>query len=549
MKRKLLPLLILTGLIIAALAVLLGGDLIAKYTPSKEKADTAELFQVKDDQVALVFNKELQEAKGIVVDGTTYLPIGWVNEKLNSRFFWDSVEKLLVYALPDKILYANQGTKGSDGKVLVRMKGDELYLSLGLVLNYTDIRIAAYDQGTVKRLFIDNDWGAETVATAKRGTKVRTGDDIKKPIVTEAVRNSKLRIISRGETWSKVATEDGYLGYIRNKAMREPYEEALESSFQAPVYESQSLGEKVVLVWHQVTRAGANQGMEELIARTKGVNVISPTWYALTDNQGNYTSLASREYVEKAHSMGIQVWALIDNFSKDVQSATLLTPTSNRKKLIEKLMKEVETYDLDGLNLDFEGIPEEAGPPYVQFIRELSIECRKKGVILSVDNTVPKDFNLFYNRKEQGAVADYVIIMGYDEHYAGGEPGSVASIGFVEEGIANTLKDVPKEKIINAVPFYTRLWKEGDGDPSSSALGISKAKTWLDDNHVELVWQESVGQYYGELTEGDVRQYLWMEDERSLGLKMDLIKKYDLAGVACWKLGLESENVWDVISQ
>lgn len=549
MKRKLLPLLILTGLIIAALAVLLGGDLIAKYTPSKEKADTAELFQVKDDQVALVFNKELQEAKGIVVDGTTYLPIGWVNEKLNSRFFWDSVEKLLVYALPDKILYANQGTKGSDGKVLVRMKGDELYLSLGLVLNYTDIRIAAYDQGTVKRLFIDNDWGAETVATAKRGTKVRTGDDIKKPIVTEAARNSKLRIISRGETWSKVATEDGYLGYIRNKAMREPYEKALESSFQAPVYESQSLGEKVVLVWHQVTRAEANQGMEELIGRTKGVNVISPTWYALTDNQGNYTSLASREYVEKAHSMGIQVWALIDNFSKDVQSATLLTPTSNRKKLIEKLMKEVETYDLDGLNLDFEGIPEEAGPPYVQFIRELSIECRKKGVILSVDNTVPKDFNLFYNRKEQGAVADYVIIMGYDEHYAGGEPGSVASIGFVEEGIANTLKDVPKEKIINAVPFYTRLWKEGDGDPSSSALGISKAKTWLDDNHVELAWQESVGQYYGELTEGDVRQYLWMEDERSLGLKMDLIKKYDLAGVACWKLGLESENVWDVISQ
>lgn len=549
MKRKLLPLLILTGLIIAALAVLLGGDLIAKYTPSKEKADAAELFQVKDGQVALVFNKELQEAKGIVVDGTTYLPIGWVNEKLNSRFFWDSVEKLLVYALPDKILYANQGTKGSDGKVLVRMKGDELYLSLGLVLNYTDIRIAAYDQGAVKRLFIDNNWGAETVATAKRGTKVRTGDDIKKPIVTEAARNSKLRIISRGETWSKVATEDGYLGYIRNKSMREPYEEALESSFQAPVYESQSLGEKVVLVWHQVTRAEANQGMEELIARTKGVNVISPTWYALTDNQGNYTSLASREYVEKAHSMGIQVWALIDNFSKDVQSATLLTPTSNRKKLIEKLMQEVETYDLDGLNLDFEGIPEEAGPPYVQFIRELSIECRKKGVILSVDNTVPKDFNLFYNRKEQGAVADYVIIMGYDEHYAGGEPGSVASIGFVEEGIANTLKDVPKEKIINAVPFYTRLWKEGDGDPSSSALGISKAGTWLDDNHVELVWQESVGQYYGELIEGDVRQYLWMEEERSLGLKMDLIKKYDLAGVACWKLGLESENVWDVISQ
>lgn len=549
MKRKLLPLIIIFGLIIFALAVIFGTGLIERYTPSKEMADKNELFHAKDDQIALVLNKELQEAQGISVEGTTYLPISWVNEKLNSRFFWDSVERLLVYALPDHIVYANEFSMGGDGKPLLYIKGEEVYLSLGLVLGYTDIRISAYDQGTVKRLFIDSSWEPESVATVKSKTKVRTAGGIKSPVVTTAYRNSKVRIIQEEERWSKVVTEDGYIGYIRKWSLREPYMEAQESDFQAPVYEGTSLGEKVVLVWHQVTKQEANQGLEALIARTKGVNVVSPTWYAMSDNEGNYTSLASREYVDKAHSMGLQVWALIDNFSKNVQSDQLLTSTTKRKKLIASLMNEVETYNLDGLNLDFEGIPEAAGAPYVQFIRELSIECRKKGIILSVDNTVPMEFNLFYNRKEQGIVADYVIIMGYDEHYSGGEPGSVASIEFVENGIVDTLKDVPKEKVINAVPFYTRLWKEGADGQSSSALGIAKARDWLDQNQVELYWQEAIGQYYGELVTDEERQFLWMEEERSLGLKMDLIKKYDLAGVGCWKLGLETESVWDVISK
>lgn len=548
MKRKLLPLFIIIALIIFALAVTFGTGLIEKYTPSKEIADAGKLYNVRDDQIALIFNKELQEVQGISVDGTAYLPISWVNEKLNSRFFWDHVEDLLVYALPDRIVYANELSKGDGGKALFFTKGEEAYLSLGLVLGYTDIRISAYDQGAVKRLFIDSSWEPEQVAAVKSKARVRTAGGIKSPIVTTAVRNSKVRIIEEEERWSKVVTEDGYIGYIRNWYLREPYTEAQESSFQPPVYESTSLGEKVVLVWHQVTRQEANQGLEKLIASTKGVNVVSPTWYALTDNEGNYTSLASRDYVEKAHSMGLQVWALIDNFSTNVRSDELLTKTSNRKKLIASLMKEVETYDLDGLNLDFEGIPEAAGAPYVQFIRELSIECRKKGIILSVDNTVPMDFNMFYNRKEQGIVADYVIIMGYDEHYSGGEPGSVASIEFVENGITGTLKDVPKEKVINAVPFYTRLWKDGTDGESSKALGIAKAKEWLDENKVELYWQEEIGQYYGELAGEEERQFLWMEEERSLGLKMDLINQYDLAGVACWKLGLESESVWDVIS-
>ena len=245
--------------------------------------------------------------------------------------------------------------------------------------------------------------------------------------------------------------------------------------------------------------------------------------------------------------MGLQVWALLDNFSSDVQTEVLLSSTSTRRKLINSLMEDVREYDLDGLNMDFEGIREEAGVHYIQFLRELSISCREEGIILSVDNYVPSASTEFYDREEQGIVADYVIIMGYDEHYAGGEPGSVASIEFVKNGIENTLKDVPKEKLVNGVPFYTRLWTETDEGVDSRALGISAAKRWIEENDVELYWQEELGQYYGELPSDDGIQYLWMEEEDSLRQKMDVIKEHDLAGVACWKLGLEDEAAWESI--
>ena len=218
-----------------------------------------------------------------------------------------------------------------------------------------------------------------------------------------------------------------------------------------------------------------------------------------------------------------------------------------RQKLIQSLIKDIKAYDLDGINLDVESIKEEAGPHYVQFIRELSVSCRKEGIILSVDNTVPAPYSAFYNRGEQGRVADYVIIMAYDEHYAGGEAGSVASLEYVKKGIEDTLKIVPKEKFINGIPFYTRLWKEEAGTTTAVSMGIGAAKTWVQENNMALQWDEETGQYYGQLQEGNVLYRLWMEEEESVSRKMDLIWENDLAGVACWKLGFETPELWNIV--
>ena len=535
------------------LAVITGGVFLYwKFGPSRERADLTSVYKADKNETVLYLNYEKQEAVGIYENGQTYLPMDWVSENVNSRFYWDEGEEMLVYALPEEILYADGSSVGSGGQPLILEKEDGVYVSMGLVLNYTKVRIQAFDRTDAKRVFIEDTFENVPMADVRGTVQVRTKKDVKSPILTECRRGDSFTLLETDEKWVKVATPDGHVGYVKNRKLKNLRSETMESDFKEPVYQNISLDEKILLAFHQVTIPEANGKLEELLEPSEGVNVIVPTWFTLSSNDGDYESLASRGYVDKAHEKGLQVWAMLDNFSKEcsknVQSEILLSKTATRQKLIADMMEEAENYGFDGFNLDFESLKPEAMPHYVQFIREMSIACRERGLVLSVDNYVPSEYTADYNRKEQGIVADYVIIMGYDEHYAGGEKGSTASIEFVEKGITDTLLEVPKEKIINAVPFYTRLWTEEDGKTTSSALGIYKAKEWIDENDVELSWQEDLGQYYGEHKESETAtEYLWMEEEKSLGLKMDLIRKYDLAGTAGWKLGLESPEIWDVI--
>ena len=549
LREKRMPVMIAIGLIIILIMAFIGWEVAQRYIPSKEPADLAQVLGVSGEETAIFLNEEIQEATGITREGQTYLPLKWVNSYLNEKFYWDNVEKLLVYTLPDSVVYADKRTAGSTGMPLLLAEGDEIYLSMALVNNYTAVDIKNYSDGEHKRVYMDNRWQTMQWGSTAKTAAVRVEGNIKSPVLTYVEKGREFVILEQSKDWSKVRTEDGFTGYMKNNAVRAMEMRENPCTIKLPEYTNIAMEEKVCLAWHQVTHEDANSAMEQLIANTKGVNVIAPTWFALTDNNGSYHSYADRSYVDKAHERGMQVWAVLDNFNmgENVNSEILFAQTSVRKKLIANLMEDVKTYDLDGINLDIEGIKPSAGPHYVQFIRELSVSCRKEQVVLSIDNYVPAGHNFFYNRAEQGRVADYVIVMGYDEHYAGGEAGSVASYSYVKDGIENTLKDVPHEKIINAVPFYTRVWTEKDGKTTSSALGIEGAKKWIEENDVELYWQEPLGQYYGELQTEEGLKQIWMEEETSLGLKMDLIKKYDLAGVGCWKLGFEPASIWDIV--
>ena len=545
--RKIVPVLIAVGLIILIAVGFVGFQVLERYMPTKERADLAEVYGVSGDETAILYNYERQEPTGIYENGQTYLPVSWINDHINERFYWDSTENLLVYALPDQIVYADAETKGSNGAPLLVVKDDEVYLTLGLIANYTDVQIQTFDSGDGKRVLI-NDWGTRNTARVKKAGSLRVKGGVKSKVLTDLAKDDTVTVLDTMEKWSRVASSDGNIGYVENKRLAAAESRKFSGNFKAPVYKSTRMSGKIVLGWHQVTSQDGNNMFDSVVVKTKGMNVIAPTWFSLTDNNGNYRSLANKDYVTKAHARGLQVWALIDNFSADVQTETLLASTSTRRKLIDSLIADVEQYGLDGLNLDFESLKTDAGAHYIEFIRELSIPCRQKGIILSVDNYVPARYNSFYNLKEQGTVADYVIMMGYDEHFAGGEPGSVSSISYVKNGISGMLEDVPKEKLIDAVPFYTRLWTEaGDGSITSKAMGIADAKKWVENNQVELTWQADTAQYYGEKQTSDGAQFLWMEEERSLKEKMNVVRQNDLAGVACWKLGFEDSAAWDSI--
>ena len=550
MKRFLTTVLTVILTIVLAAGAAAGFILYRKYKPSKEQVDQSEWYQASGNEVAVFLNSEREESvKGRYIDGQVYLPVNWVDEAVNERFYWDEENSQLIYTLPDQIVYANEETMGSSGKPLLVQQDGTVWLLSSLVSTYTNVRIEAFDTDGVHRVFVDTTWEPQQLAKVKKNTALRIRGGVKSALITEVLSGTEVTVLEQLENWSRVRTEDGQVGYLPNRRLKETEARTLVSTFQEPEYTSISMDEPVVLVWHQVTNLSANQAMQTLISATKGVNVIAPTWFMLTDNNGNYESLADKNYVDQAHALGMQVWAVLDNFNKgdNVQSEVLFASTAARKKLIASLMKDARTYGFDGINLDVEGIKASAGPHYVQFIRELSVDCRKAGLVLSIDSYVPSSYSAFYNWAEQGRVADYVVMMGYDEHFAGGEAGSVASIGYERQGITDLLKQVPKEKLISAIPFYTRIWKEDALGTSSQSVGISSAKEWVETNQVELYWQDDLGQYYGELEKDGVNYEIWMEEERSLELKMQLIRDNGLAGVACWRLGLEPADVWDVM--
>ena len=557
MKKKVVPVLAAVVLIVIVAAIGIISKIVEKYTPSDEVMNSSEYFGVSgENELALILQDQLVEYKGFLDNGNPYLDYQVVKEYLNDRFYWDADANLMVYTTPTDIInipaggkdYTVSGNNQSAEYDIVKVDGNEAYIAAAFVQQYTNMEYQAYSNPG--HLLITYKWGEQTYANVKKADSVRYQGGIKSPTLTEAAKGDKVTVLEQMEDWSKVLTKDGYIGYLPNKKLDETSKEKISREFEEPVYTSMKKDYKINLVWHQTTSEESNYNLLYDIANMKGVNTISPTWFSISSNNGDITSLASEEYVTNAHAQGLEVWALVDNFSEEIDTTKVLSSTASREKLSNQLIAAAVQYSLDGINVDFEAIPEEAGDGYIQFIRELSVKCRKNGIVLSVDDPVPMPFTAHYDRAEQGVVADYVIVMGYDEHYVGSEEaGSVASLPFVRQGIEDTIAEVPAEKVINGVPFYTRLWlTDSKGEITSEAIGMDTADQWLTDNGVTANWSEETAQDYAELETSDGGKYqIWLENEKSLEEKAKLVKEYNLGGIAAWKLGFERSSIWDVL--
>lgn len=517
---------------------------VMKYIPSSEKMDLNEYYgEMTDGEIALVIGTEKLEERGLVDGDRVYLPLDVVNTYLNQRYYWDSANQQILYATPSELTSASASSEAGD-KVWV--KDDKVYLNLTYVQEFTDLD--AYITKDPYRIAIQYKFKNVKTVTVKKNTSIRYRGGIKSAILTSVKKGTKLRLIEELENWDQVATDDGYIGYIDKKKVGEAEKTKFERSFKKEEYSYLTMDSKVNMVWHQVTSTDANAYFADATANMTGVNVISPTWFYLTDTSGNIASIASADYVSQAHEKGLQVWGLIDNFTQEVSTTETLSSTAARQNIISQLIQAAQDVGMDGINVDFESLSEDVGTHFLEFLRELSIECHKNNLVLSVDNPVPEDFTSHYDRAEQGRVVDYVIIMGYDEHYVGSEAGSVASLPWVEQGIQDTLKEVPAKRVINAIPFYTRLWRTTGGNVTSEAIGMDQAQQTIADNNVETYWDKTTSQNYGKYDIDNSTYQIWLEDAQSVAEKVKLVSKYDLAGVSAWKLGFENNGIWQVIS-
>lgn len=564
-----------------------------RYGASNEKADLEQYYGLdQEDEIAVVVNNEVVRedsdtqtensepapAPGKVYDGQYYIEYSVVRDRINKRFYWDPNENILLYTLPDGNVSVEVGnseytelteTKSVDYTIL-KTEGRTAYIALPFIQEYTNMEYEVYDDPG--RAVITSEWGEIQTAEIKRDTQVRYQGGVKSPILTEISKNSKVVVLEDENDWMKVGTEDGFIGYVKTSTLSDMTTETTSREFEEPVYTNISKDYTVNMAWHNVSNSDANSYILETIAGTKGLTTIAPTWFNLADTEGNISSLADADYVNYAHQSNLEVWAVLRDFHGGINSYDetyeVLSYTSKRTKIINQVIANAIETGIDGINLDFELVSTECGEHYIQFVRELSVRCRQNGLVLSVDNYVPQPYNEHYDIEEQGVVADYVVIMGYDEHTEGScEAGSVASIGYLENGIEDALESVSAEKLIAGVPFFTRLWFETPkteeelaeqagteaasypNKVTSSAYGMTEAAQVVADAGAQTQWDEETMQNYAEWEADGGTYKIWLEDDQSLEEKLKVIKSNNLAGVAEWSLGMEDSGVWDLILQ
>lgn len=555
-KKKAAPVLVVLILIVLVGAAGVGSFLINRYKPGTEYMAGNEYFNLTDENsVALIQNGELLEEQAVLIGGEPYAAYTYVESQLNSCFYWDEETKGILLTTSGGVQTLLPGdaavAKTPGGQPAVQQESDgTVYISLDVVKEYTDLDYAYYSDPN--RVVIRNEWDGVEQATVQSDTaQVRQKGGIKSLILADVQKGDTLLYLENLDNWCKVMTADGYTGYIQTEDISEP--EAIEArTAKKDSYERITRDHKINLVWHQSTSTESNDAMAEMTAEMTGVNVISPTWFSVTDETGTISSLASADYVKLAHEAGREVWGLIDNFNEAFDETTDLAYASVRSRIIEQLLAEAASCGMDGINVDFENLKEAGIPHYLQFLRELTSAAHAQNLVVSVDTPVPQAYTMYYQRGEQARFVDYMIVMAYDEHFAGSEEaGSVSSLPFVQQAVEEMTRVMPADQVICGIPFYTRVWTEkfGQSAITSEVLGMDGAKNYAKENQMTETWDASLGQNVATVETSDARYTIWMEDEQSMEEKLKVIQSADLAGVAEWKLGFERADVWSLISK
>ena len=529
------------------------------YSFTRERVDLNEYLKVSGDDVAIFINDNrykslLDHTPAIASNDTVYLSLSFVKTNLNNRFYYAKDLNRILYSLIDETRSYGDGDIHQVGGAPYVKFLSEPYLLVDFVKDFTNIRYDKYVDDNYKRVYVYTDWNKEEIAYISANESLRVLGGNKSKVITDLKKGEEIKILDNMTKWSKVKSSSGFIGYIRNSRIKNITEVIPSSDFKEQTKQKYNFGEKIVLGFHQMTQIYNTKNLPEVLKSTKGMNVISPTFFTLKNNDGEIRSLASADYVKLCHNRGLKVWPTFTNFEipeAKISIKEVFGSAIKRKRVIDKLIQQVNATGIDGINIDIESVPQSAGDDYIQFVRELSIAMSKINKVISVDTFVPYEFNYHYNIKELQFFCDYVVVMCYDEHYSGSkEAGSVSSVGYVADGINLTLKDVDKDKLVIALPFYCRIWTtSADGKVTSNAYGSQVAENAAITQGLTFTFDDTTKQNYGsKVTQDGSKVECWLEDNLSLAYKMELVRQADVAGTAAWKLTQERDNFFNIIN-
>ena len=531
-----------------------------KMIPIGDKIDPLVYFdEFKRNGINLVYkDKRIDLEEPILLeDGKVYVSYDFARNYVSDRIYYDSAEKILTITNLQQLLRLMPGDNEGvlNGEVIpleapLLESGGRLYLSENLLNEYFNLKFYATLED---RLFVAEDLSeTKQVASIKSKTELRTHPQNKSTYMDTLKRGEEVVIYQEEKELYRVQSEKGFIGFIPKSSVKNKTQQAgLPTETMSLPEPTNPLTGRVKLVWDQLGSKNPGKWETSKYEHVTKANVISPTWFEFADAEGNLVDRGTTEYVQEAKKRGLQVWPLIShNFSEPSLTRTILTSTKKRQYVIDQLLEKCLHYGVEGLNIDIENVQSDFSAEWIQFMRELSVQVKKEGLTLSVDIYMPSNWSDHYARMELAEVCDYFIVMAYDQHWSGSEvAGSVAELSWVEQGIQRNLEEVPKEKLVLGIPFYTRVWEETEGGLKSTPYGMKPAQNLVDTWGVKPIDDATSGQKYAEVQKEDTIFKVWLEDEASVTKRISLVNQYDLAGYAAWKLGLETPDTWTVLGR
>ncbi|MBE6024010.1 MAG: hypothetical protein E7231_12455 [Cellulosilyticum sp.] len=489
-----------------------------------------------------------------IIEGKIFVNYRFANQYVNDRIFYDINEKVLTLTNAREVIKLYEGENSIDfsgikGTYSLVTLGEDLYIEGSLLEDFFGVKI---EKGQDERLFVaTNTSVTQTVATVKKASELRTHAMAKSTVIEKLARGEKVTVYSEEDGFIRVRSENGIIGYLPEQAIKNIEEVAPINVPTVEPWEVNPLGETVKMMWDDMTTRSEKDWTSSKYARMKNVNVIAPAWFEFAKADGTLGDIATKSYVENAHKRGIQVWAILrHNFEEPALTAEILSSTSKREYVINQLIEYAKQYGFDGINVDIENIQDEISDVWVQFMRELYPKLKAEGLIVSVDVYAPSSWSEHYEREEVAESSDYFMVMAYDQHWSGSEEaGSVSEIPWVESGIQMSLEEVPKEKLVLGIPFYTRLWAEGTDGLSTRSYSMYSMEELIQSLSVTPTFDEASGQNYVEYTKDGKLYKIWIEDYESISKRISLMEQYDLAGYAAWRLGYETADIWDILDK